>query len=128
MATKKPEPIGKLCDDLWKVKQEKAAWAKLEADFDLRIKELETKIFEAFDAQETTAGRGTKCSVSLGTSTVFNIDDFDALAKYIKRTGYFHLFQRRITVAAARELFEKNGKVPGLAPFEKRVLNITTTK
>jgi hypothetical protein len=128
MATKKEPTIGQLIDQLWNLKQEKAELAKQDKVLAEQVTELEEKIYVLCDSQDTTRGAGSKASFSLGTTTTFNIDDFDALAKYVKRTGYFHLFQRRITVDAARELFESKGNVPGLSPFTKRKITVTTIK
>ena len=129
MATaKKPLPIGAIVDQLYAVREEKRALAVKEKELDEKVAALEAQLYEACDAQQTTGARGSKASITIGESQVFNIVDFDALAKYIKRTGYFHLFQRRITLDAARELFEKNGQVPGLESFTKRKINLTTLK
>ena len=120
--------LGDLIDQLWGVKQERAALAKQDTVLSAQIADIETEIYTLADAQGTTAGRATKASISIGEQDVFNITDFDELAKFVKKTGYFHLFQRRITVDAARELFESKGNVPGLTPAKKRVIRVTTLK
>lgn len=125
--TKEPT-VGELIDQLWSVKEEKKEWAKEEKKLNARIEDIEQQLFAKFDAEQMTLGRGSKASISVGTSTAFNIADFDALCAYVKRKNYFHLFQRRVTVESARELFEANGSVPGLEPYTKRTIHITTLK
>lgn len=126
MAGKRPETIGTLIDGIWALREEKR-------DLEAKVKTIEGEIaakeealLARLDKENTDKAAGRKASVSVGTSQQFNIQDFDALAAYVKKTGYFHLFQRRITVDAARELFEKHGQVPGLEPFTKRKLNVRT--
>lgn len=127
-AKPKVRPIGVVIDELWQVKQKKSEWAAQEKEFNAKIEALESEIYETFDEQQTTAGRGTKAGVTVGETQTFNIVDFDALTQYIGKKKYYHLLQRRVSVEAAREIFERDGKVPGLEPFTKRKLNITTIK
>ena len=55
---------------------------------------------------------------------------FDAYwqKQHISRTKAWHLLQRRVSDPAYRELLELGKKVPGVEPFNKRTLSVTTTK
>jgi len=128
MATKpavpKPVTLGKAIDDLWKLREDKRA---KEAEIKLieeKIAAAEAIVFSQLDAQDVDASKGKAASVSISEVTSFSIGDFDLFVKYVVKTKYFHLFQRRVSDVAARELFESKGTVPGLTPFTKRKLNL----
>lgn len=120
----KAPTLGKMIDDMWAMREEKRVK-------DLEVKAIETKIalaeqaiMEKLDAEDTITGKGKAASVSITEVTSFNITDFDIFAKYVAKTKYFHLFQRRVSEVAVREIFEQKGAVPGLTPFNKRKLNL----
>ena len=120
--------VGKAIDTLWGLREKKrlkeAEIKLIEAD----IAAAESMVFERLDAEETDSGKGKSASVSLTSSTNFNITDFDLFAKYVGKTKYFHLFQRRVSEVAAREIFEQKGVLPGLTPFTKRKINLRSLK
>jgi len=88
---------------------------------------LENTLKERLAEEGMDKGTGKKATISLSQVVVANIVDFDELCKYVKRTGYFHLFQRRISDPAFRELAAKK-PVPGLEAFTKTNLNLRTLK
>lgn len=120
--------IGQLVDKLWAKREMKR---KLEEEkmkpLEKEIAQLQEDIMDRMGQQELEGGRGRKASASITEEVVANITDFEALCKYVKRTGYFHLFHRRISNPAFRELAAKK-PVPGLEAFTKKKLNLTTLK
>jgi hypothetical protein len=90
------------------------------------IRALEAVVIERLDQEGVEKATGRTASVSVSENIVANITDFDALCAFVKKTGYFHLFQRRVTDTACRELWEQKKAIPGLEPFTKRRLNIRT--
>lgn len=116
--------IGGMTDKLITLRDKKreheAEITKIEAEY----KEVEERLFEKLDAEGTDKGNGKKGSVSISSTVVGNITDRDALNAYIKKTGYFHLYQPRLSDPAVRELLDSKGKVPGVEPFTKRRLNV----
>lgn len=116
--------IGENIDKLHDLRERKRA---LEAEIkviDGEYDGIEEALMAQLASQGVTLSRGAKATASISTSIVAEIDDFDALCKFVKRTGYFHLFQRRISDPAFRELLEQKGAVPGLKPFPKKKLNL----
>lgn len=116
--------IGGMTDKLIELRDKKR-------DLEAKIKEVETEaneITEALmakaDAEGMDKGTGKKGTFSIGTAVVANVTDWDALNAYIKKTGYFHLYQRRVTDTAYRELLDLGKKVPGVEPFSKKRLNL----
>lgn len=118
--------LGKAIDSLWALREKKRAKDAEIKVIEAEIGAAESVLFDRLDAEETDGGKGKCASVTISKATSFNIADFDAFAKYVAKTKYFHLFQRRVSEAAAREIFEQKGLVPGLVPFTKRRINLRT--
>lgn len=117
-----------MVDRLWKLREEKRVLAAklkpIEAEYDELEKTLKNALIEG-----QLAGSKTKlASASLSEEVVGNIKDWDSLTAYIKKSGNFHLLQRRISNPAFRELaglLAKKGGVPGVEAFTK--INLTLT-
>lgn len=96
-------------------------------DEEKRLKELlaenEQAIIEQLDAQGVTRSGVGPYSMSISTSIVGNVDDWDQVYAYIGEHEAFHLLQRRLANAAYAEMLEQGEALPGVGPFEKRSLN-----
>lgn len=117
--------IGQEIDALYDLKQKKK---KLEAQAELvqeDIDKVEAALLERMDREQTTKGAGLKASVTVGQLERFSISDDEAFYKYIKRTGYFHLLEKRPSVTGCRELYERNKAIPGITPYIKRTVKVT---
>lgn len=123
-AVAKPRTLGALIDALDDAREAKRALAAQTKEAEGVYNDLAAQIIERMDAEDTRKGEGKKAGASITEVVVAEVEDFDALCAYVKRTGYFHLFQRRISDPAFRELQETKGAVPGLKPFVKRNLNL----
>ena len=69
-------------------------------------------------------GGGKFATASVTSSVVGHVTDWDKFNAYVKKTGFFHLYQKRLSDASVRELFEQGKKVPGCEPFTKKRLNV----
>ena len=116
--------IGQLADELHDLREEKRmaedAVKAIQEKYDLKLMEL----FDLADEQQTTTGKGQRGSFSLGESTVPQVKDWDAFYKYIQKTKYWHLLERRPSVTGCRELFDTKGAIPGVDKFVKRTINL----
>jgi hypothetical protein len=104
---------------------------KRELEAQVKLIEVETEsiteaLLEKATAEGIDKGAGKKGSFSITTNTVANVTDWEAFNAYIKKTGHFHLYQRRVSDPAFRELLEAGKKVPGAEPFTKRRVNLRT--
>jgi hypothetical protein len=85
---------------------------------------LEEALMEDLKTQGMDKATGKKATVSISSITVGNLVDDKAFFAYVKKTGYFHLMQRRLSDPAIRELLESKGSIPGVEPFVKKRLNL----
>lgn len=116
--------IGSRIDSLNGLREEKR---KLEAQIktiEESYSALEETLMDELKAQGMNKATGEKATVSLSATTSASIEDDTAFFAYVKKTGYFHLFTRRLSDPAVRELLESKGSIPGVKPFVKRKLHL----
>jgi len=113
--------------DLALARDELRTQLKTVQDEEKRLKELlaenELAIIEQLDAQGVTRSGVGPYSMSISTSTVGNVVDWDQVYAHIHEHEAFHLLQRRLANAAYAEMLEQGETLPGVEPFEKRSLN-----
>jgi hypothetical protein len=122
----KGDTIGSNIDEIWKIREQKRAKEAEIKKLDTDIAELEAKLLERMDSEDTTKSAGRSATASITTSVVANVENWDLLWPWIAKNKYFHLVQKRVNDPGIRELWEKHKTVPGVQPFTKRKINIRT--
>lgn len=118
--------LGSLIDEIWAVREKKRELQEKLAVIEAEISGKEEALLDRLEAEGVKASTGKKASVSISTSVVANVTDWDAFYAFIYKNKLGHLLQRRVSDPAFRELLESKGKVPGAEPFSKTRLNIRT--
>lgn len=116
--------LGVMIDTLNDLREKKRALNEQIKIIEAQYDELEEQIKVRLEAEGMDKGTGKKASVSISPVVVATVKDWDALCKWVKKTGHFQLFQRRISDPAFRELLELKKQPAGLEPFEKKNLNL----
>jgi hypothetical protein len=123
----KPQPIGSIIDGIFTLREAKRA---LEADIkevEEKIATQETMLLERMEKEGVIKSTGKLASASVSEVVSFQIGDFDTFWNYARKNNMGHLFQRRVSDLACRELYDKKGgAIPGLESFKKRRANIRT--
>lgn len=115
---------GEDIDALFELREKKR---KLEAsikDLEGQASLIEERLMENMDKDGIDKMTGRKASVSISSSVVANVEDWDAFTAFIHKNKAYHLFQRRVSDAAYREMLEIKKVVPGTQPFTKKRLNL----
>ena len=122
----KAPTLGGLVDEMWAKREAKRQLDDQAKVIETQLNELQDQLLERMQAEGIDKATGQHASVGVSTTVVANIKDWDDLCAYVKKTGHFHLFQRRISDPAFRELLEqpRSKGVPGLEPFSKTKLNL----
>lgn len=115
--------IGATIDNLWALREQKKKAEEAVREIEVKIKEAEETLTERLEAEGMEKATGTKATISIGTSVVADVQDWDEFWKYIIKNKYTHLLQRRVSEPAYRELLDAGKKVPGVLPFTKKKLN-----
>lgn len=116
--------IGDIIDSLHALREKKRGLeAEIKKIEDL-YHEAEEQLMTRFDSEGVTQSRGKAASCSITVSVSGNVTDWDAFNAFVKKKGYFHLYQKRLSDPALREIWEQNKSIPGVEPFNKRRLNV----
>lgn len=121
-----PIQIGPTIDKLNDLREAKRKLEAQVSEIEGQYKDLEEALMDKLEAEGSDKGSGKHASASITRNVVGNVTDWDKLNAYVKKTGYFHLYQKRLSDPAVRELFEQGKKIPGCEPFTKRRLNLRT--
>jgi hypothetical protein len=123
--------FGKLCDD---IATKQAAIDRIELKAKEAVKPLQAevdKLEEQLKAAMKDANlvevKGKKGSAKIAERLRISIQDFTKFTEFLARKKAFHLFERRISVTAYREMKESLGNkpIPGLGEFIQETLNVT---
>lgn len=122
----KPATVGAVIDQLWAAREEKRQLEAQAKEIQTKIDELEDSIMSRLESEGLDKATGKKASVSVGSSVVADVQDWDTFWAFIIKNKYTQLLQRRVSDPAFRELLELGKKVPGVQPFTKKKLNLRT--
>lgn len=89
-------------------------------------RDIENKLLGAMQEAGTDIVRGNKATVSISETVRYQIVDTEALFPFIGRKKAFHLFERRLSSAACKEMLESLGgkPIPGVTPYPQTRLNV----
>lgn len=116
--------LGSRIDSLCDLREEKRSLEDQLKVVEESYTKLADELMETLDKQGMAKATGKLATVSISTSVVGQIQDDAAFFAYVKKTGHFHLFQRRLSDASVREILEQKGSIPGIQPFVKKRLNL----
>jgi hypothetical protein len=121
---------GQIIDRLYELREQKRALDAQVKEIEGEIDGLKSAVIDALGAVNLDAGKGKLASCSLNKVIVPQVMDWDAVHAYIYKTKHFHLFERRISGSAFKELLELEGEKKmlkaGIAPFTKTNVNLKT--
>lgn len=123
-APKRALSPGAQIDSLFALREKKRALESAANEVAEQISAAETELIETMTANGVDKMTGKLASVSISTSIVASVGDWDELWKFITKTKNTQLVQRRVSDPAYRELLEMGKIVPGVTPFEKQRLNL----
>lgn len=120
--------IGAKIDALFALREKKRVHEESLKELEKNMSTLQAELITQLQVEGITSSRGKKASISISENVVPQVEDWEAFYKYIGRKKYFHLLERRPSTSGCRELFEKNGRIPGVVPHTKITLNLRTAK
>lgn len=120
--------IGSMTDMYITLRNKKAELNAEIAKLDAQMKETEGQLIDRLEAEGSTKGSGKfgTCSISQGVG--YSVNDWQKVETFVKKTGYFQVFQRRLSLDAVREIVGNSGKpIPGTEPFNTKKINVRST-
>lgn len=95
----------------------------------IEYEQVADRVFALMDEQETEAIRNSSVGlqVSIRESEIERIEDWVEFERFCLRNKALHLFQRRLSAGAVREMMaDRDGKpLPGVSTFKTRKLSVT---
>jgi len=89
--------------------------------------QAEEHLLQNFTKDELSQVRKGDKLIYLKRDEVANVNDWDALYKYIARTKSYDLLQRRVSITAVRERWADKKQVPGVESFTRVSLQVRRT-
>lgn len=131
MATKKAaappaKPLGQLVDELWEQRERKRQLNEHLKTIETGIDALTSELIERMEKEGLDKMSGKAASLTVSPSLNPNIEDWDAVCAFIKRSGNWQLIRRQLNPEPWRELMTTRGAVPGTTSFIKKTLNMRT--
>jgi len=117
--------LGERIDHLQRLKVQKKELEAQVSTAQQLIDLAEKDLIEYMEGQGVTQASGNLARVSLDNRKLPQVVDWSAFHKYILESGYIHLLENRPSVAGCRELFESHSPIPGVVPFDKKVVRTT---
>lgn len=117
-APKFPKSLG-ACADLYKQKKdERLAADKVAAALKAEESAIKQHIIDHLD-KDSSGVAGQLVRVAVTVDAVPQIEDWDKAVAWISKSKRFDLLQRRLSVAAVKELWDDGKEVPGIGCFMK---------
>ena len=121
------DPLGKQVDHFFLLRERKRQLERQLEELEAEIRFKEMELMASMDAQGISKVTGMSATVSVSESVKPSVEDWTEFEEYIHANRYFHLLERRPSVLGCRELFEKNGRIPGVVPYIQRKLRMLKT-
>ena len=121
---KQPQTFGAMIDEMYEIRSQKQELETEAKQLGEQMKRLEASIITRLDEDETTMSRGKAASAILTETVVPKVEDWDGFYQYIQENEAFHLLQRRVSTAAARETLEAGETISGVSTFTKRAISL----
>jgi hypothetical protein len=128
LGLKREKTIGELIDAYRAIQLERTAIAAKDKALIADQKVLQEKIFAAFEAENTTAGRGALGAASITWLDVPKVVDEKKASAVLKRKGWGHIFSLKFTIepAAWREAKDRlGGDIEGIETVMLKKLSVT---
>jgi hypothetical protein len=115
--------MGGKIDRLHELREQKRRLEEEIKDLNSQMGDLENMLMLEMQQQGVTKLTGMMATVSVNESVKPQVEDWDAFMDYLTANRLYHLVDRRPSSTGCRELFEKQGQIPGIVPFTLRKLS-----
>lgn len=119
-----PNTLGDKIEELAALRDQKRALNAELKDINKAFEALEIEILDLLDQQGTQFAGSNRHRATISESTVPTVTDWDEFYAYVLQQQAPYLLERRVSVAAWRELVESGEPVPGTEPYTRRSLSL----
>lgn len=116
------QTLNSLIESLARLKLSKKTLEKEITDVEGQIEGVEKQLFDVMDKQGLTSASSPIGEVVAGESQYPHVENWPLFEAWVLDNKYLHMYQKRLSVTAYRELLNLNRPIPGVVPFTKRKL------
>ncbi len=124
-----PKTLGGKIDFIYNLRAERLALQKKYAEEIESLKQQEKSIQEVIIAElkanKMESGRGADCTATISPKVLPQVTDWDSVYAWVKKTGAFEIFEKRISRSAFKERWEAGEGVPGVEAMQVMDLSLT---
>lgn len=117
-------PIGQIIDRMLELRDRRTSIEKESKKLKEEFDDLEQRLLQRLDTEETNQGRSKFASATVNELTVPTIENWGEFEKYILENNALYMLEKRASGAIYRELISQGSEVPGLKPFVKRSISL----
>lgn len=121
-----PKTIGACADALYSTRQTRLVEQKDIAEYKDYETALKNHIIAELPKSDQTGVAGKLARVTVKSSVIPVVEDWEAFYKHVKKTGHFDLLQKRVSAEAVQERWDSGKKVPGVGTFT--VVDVSVNK
>lgn len=126
MATVTIKATGAAIDKMFELREAKRTLEQRIKDIEFEYSQFEEALLAKLKAEGLDKATGKLAGVSVTSVITADVQDWDKLHAFVKRSGNYQLYYKRLSDPAFRELLAAKGVVPGVLPFTKTKLNLRT--
>lgn len=119
--------LGAMIAQLSEIRDRRRELAAEDKDLIEKYDTLKAAFVKRMEEEGCTRISSTEGTVILTETVVPQVNDRDAMDKWILETGNIYLLQSRVNSAAYRELVEAGQEVPGIMPFHKKDISLRSS-
>lgn len=125
-AFKLPKSLAACGDLLYEIRLERLAIQKQADALEAKEKLIKEHLINSLPKGEASGIAGKVARVSITTKELPQVDDWEKLQAYIKRTGSFELLGRSLSRGAVEERWAAKKTIPGVSKFN--AVSVSCTK
>lgn len=117
MKFKLPKSLAKCADLLYETRAARLELQKQVDELKKNEAELKDHLINSLPKSDASGVSGKVANAKITKKTIPQVEDWEAVQKYIKRTNAFDLLQRRLSAPAVTERWDAGKTVPGVTKF-----------
>ena len=121
---KLPKSLAQCADLLFTTRESRLSLAKQVEALAAQETVIKNHLIDNLPKSEATGVAGKLCRVTIVTKPRPQVEDWDALRAFVKKTGNWQLIQKRLSDVAVKEFWEAGKAVPGVDSYVDTTVSI----
>lgn len=119
------ERLDELIDKMYLLREQKRGLQAQIKEVEENIRKTKLSFLQRCNEVGTEYARGSYASATVTEQVVPHIEDWEAVADWIKENDGLYLLHRRVSLGPWRELLNSGVDIPGIEPFTNKDVSLT---